>query len=314
MSDASGTAWLDVGARDWSAELLAASGMSPAQMPALAEGSARAGRLRAALADETGLPAGIPVAGGGGDNAASACGIGAVGTGGFASLGTSGVLFAATERFRPNADSAVHAFCHALPGAWHQMGVILSAADALAWWGRVTGLTPQALTEEAGTHKAPGGPLFLPYLSGERTPHNDAAIRGQFLHLSHGDDRPALTRAVLDGVAFAFRDSLDALRGAGTDLTRVMAIGGGAASRLWLQTLATATGLTLDLPGAGEHGAALGAARLGLCAAEGADPLEICTPPPVADTIAPDPALLGAYAAQLGRYRTAYTLLKGFST
>src|SRR5439155_8929619 len=132
MSDASGTLWLDVGARRWSDELLAACGLTRGHMPRLVEGSEVSGALRAALADRWGLRAGIAVAGGGGDNAASAVGIGAVRPNqGFVSLGTSGVIFLASDRFRPNPRSAMHAFCHALPGRWHQMSVMLSAASAL---------------------------------------------------------------------------------------------------------------------------------------------------------------------------------------
>src|SRR5690606_31484560 len=172
----------------------------------------------------------------------------------------------------PNPQSAVHAFCHALPGAWHQMGVILSATDSLNWLCGVTGRTAEELTGELGDAlRAPSGTVFLPYLSGERTPHNDAAIRGAFAGLSHQTDRAVLTQAVLEGVAFAFRDSLEALREAGTELSRVTAIGGGSRSTYWLKAIATALGMTVEVPAEGDFGAAFGAARLGLIAAEGAD-------------------------------------------
>ncbi|TJU93421.1 MAG: xylulokinase, partial [Mesorhizobium sp.] len=166
---------------------------------------------------------GIPVAGGAGDNAASACGMGTVGAGhAFVSLGTSGVLFAANASYLPNPESAVHTFCHALPNTWHQMGVILSATDSLNWLSEITGKGAGDLTGELGDKlKAPTGIAFLPYLSGERTPHNDAAIRGSFTGLAHQSSRAVLTQAVLEGVAFAFRDSLEALKTAGTTLTRV---------------------------------------------------------------------------------------------
>ncbi len=313
MSDAAGTAWLDVAARDWSDALLAATGLSRLQMPGLVEGSAVAGHLRRSIAEAFGLRPGIPVAGGGGDNAASACGVGALGNGGaFASLGTSGVLFASTGAYRPNAGSAVHTFCHAVPGTWHQMGVILSATDSLNWLARITGCTAADLAAEIeGEPAAPGPELFLPYLGGERTPHNDAAIRGQLLNVSHQSDRAALTRAVMDGVSFAFRDCLEALRAAGTELSRVTALGGGSASAWWLGSLANALDVAVDIPEDGDFGAAFGAARLGLCAAEGADPAAVCTPPPVARTIEPAPSLRAAYDEAHARYRAAYPALKG---
>ena len=180
MSDSAGTSWLDVGARRWSSELLAATELSERQMPTLVEGSEPAGRLRDELAARWGMAKGIVVAGGAGDNAASACGMGTVQPGqAFVSLGTSGVIFAANGSYLPNPQSAVHTFCHALPNTWHQMGVILSATDSLNWLSGVTGRSAGELTGELGDKlKAPGSVTFLPYLSGERTPHNDATIRG----------------------------------------------------------------------------------------------------------------------------------------
>ncbi|OJU89862.1 MAG: xylulokinase, partial [Shinella sp. 65-6] len=210
MSDSAGTSWLDTGARRWSAELLAATDLEERQMPGLVEGTEPAGMLRPELSSKWGLGDGVVVAGGAGDNAASACGMGTVREGtAFVSLGTSGVLFAANASYLPNPESAVHAFCHALPNTWHQMGVILSATDALNWHSRVTGASAADLTQEIGEAlKAPSSVTFLPYLSGERTPHNDAAIRGAFLGLGHESGRPVLTQAVLEGVSFALRDHL----------------------------------------------------------------------------------------------------------
>ncbi|WP_422371536.1 xylulokinase [Hoeflea sp.] len=313
MSDSAGTSWLDVGARAWSDELLAATGLDRSQMPALVEGSERGGSLRAAVAAELGLPAGIPIAGGAGDNAASACGMGTIADGrAFASLGTSGVLFAANNRYLPNPDSAVHAFCHALPGTWHQMGVILSATDSLNWLSGVTAIDPAHLTAELGSSLvAPGSVLFLPYLSGERTPHNDASIRGSFVGLGHESDRAALTRAVVEGVAFAFRDSLEALAHAGTRLERVTAIGGGSRSHYWLEVLSTVLDLPVDIPESGDFGAAFGAARLGLIAAENAEPLDVCTPPETEQTIQPNRELSAAFDEAYRKYRALYPAIKG---
>ncbi|KQZ93904.1 xylulose kinase [Mesorhizobium sp. Root157] len=313
MSDSAGTAWLDVQQRRWSSALLEATELDEKHMPALVEGTERAGVLRAELAAKWGMKAGIPIAGGAGDNAASACGMGTVGEGhAFVSLGTSGVLFAANGAYLPSPESAVHTFCHALPATWHQMGVILSATDSLNWLSEISGKDAAHLTTELGDKlKAPTGVTFLPYLSGERTPHNDAAIRGAFIGLAHESSRAALTQAVLEGVAFAFRDSLEALNKAGTKLDRVTAIGGGSRSRYWLKAIATALGIPVDVPADGDFGAAFGAARLGLIAANDADPHAICTPPPTAETIEPDTALAGGFADAYQRYRALYPAIKG---
>ncbi|WP_313525625.1 xylulokinase [Shinella sp.] len=312
MSDSAGTSWLDTGARKWSAELLAATGLEERQMPGLVEGTDAAGILRPELAARWGLGEGVVVAGGAGDNAASACGMGTVREGAaFVSLGTSGVLFAANASYLPNPESAVHAFCHALPATWHQMGVILSATDALNWHSRVTGASAADLTKELGDAlQAPSGVTFLPYLSGERTPHNDAAIRGAFLGLGHESSRVVLTQAVLEGVSFAIRDSLEALKSAGTKLSRVTAIGGGSRSRYWLKSIATALDLPVDLPADGDFGAAFGAARLGLIAATGADPVAVCTAPRTAETIEPEAALGAAYEDAYQRYRRLYPAVR----
>ena len=271
--------------------------------------------LRTELAAKWGMGAGIVVAGGAGDNAASACGMGTVRPGqAFASLGTSGVIFAANGSYMPNPESAVHTFCHALPDTWHQMGVILSATDSLNWLAGITGKSAGDLTAELGdTLKPPTGVSFLPYLSGERTPHNDAAIRGSFTGLGHESGRAALTQAVLEGVAFAFRDSLEALRAAGTQLSRVTAIGGGSRSRYWLKAIATALQLPVDIPADGDFGAAFGAARLGLVAAEKADPFAVCTAPATAETIEPDATLSDAYSQAYQRYRALYPAIRGVS-
>ncbi len=313
MSDSAGTSWLDTGKRKWSSELLAATNLDEKQMPTLVEGTEVAGKLRGELASKWGIDA--VVAGGAGDNAASACGMGTVRDGAaFVSLGTSGVLFAANGSYLPKPESAVHAFCHALPNTWHQMGVILSATDALNWHSNVTGKSAAELTAELGeTLKAPTSVTFLPYLSGERTPHNDATIRGAFIGLGHESGRVVLTQAVLEGVAFAIRDNLEALRSAGTDIARVTAIGGGSRSRYWLASIATALGVPVDLPADGDFGAAFGAARLGLIAATGADPVAVCTPPQTAGTIDPVASLTDAYADAYKRYRAVYPAVKPLS-
>jgi xylulokinase len=312
MSDASGTLWLDVARRGWSDEALAATGLTRANMPPLVEGNAPTGRLRAELARRWSMATAPVVAGGAGDNAASAIGLGAIKPGdAFVSLGTSGVLWATTDRFRPNPARGVHAFCHALPDTWHQMGVILSAASSLEWWAGVSGQPVAALLGEVESRFGePSGILFAPYLSGERTPHNDSRVRGAFVGLGHETDRARLTQAVLEGVAFAFRDCLDALAEAGTAVERARATGGGSQSSAWLTILADVLGIPLSCPVAGGHGAALGAARLGRLAATGEAPASVCRPPPDAETILPDAARVGRYAEEHARYRRVYRALK----
>ena len=303
MSDASGTAWLDVGARDWSDAMLARSGLGRDHMPAVTEGSRVAGRVTAAAAAATGLPEGVPVAGGGGDNAASAVGVGAVEPGrGFVSLGTSGVLFVSSASYDPAPATAVHSFAHAVPGTWHQMAVILAAADAMEWAARLTGRPAAELA--SGALRPPGRALFLPYLGGERTPHNDAGVRGLLAGIEHATDAAALGRAVMEGVAFAFRDGLDALTAAGTPVEGLMAVGGGARSDAWLEVVATALDRPLEVAAGASHGGALGAARLAMMA-DGAGP-EVAAPPPVARVVEPARGMADAFAEGQARYRRAY--------
>ena len=310
MSDAAGTSWLDVAKRDWSDDLLNACDLDRSHMPRLVEGSQSSGTLLDALAQDWGLPKGVVVAGGGGDNAASAIGAGVVSKGdAFVSLGTSGVLFAASDAYQPDAASAVHTFCHALPDTWHQMGVILAATDALQWLSRLTGQSASDLTSDLGPLQAPARTLFLPYLGGERTPHNNPAMRGQFLHLDQATDAKEAARAVLEGVTFAFADCHDALRSTGTVIERALALGGGAKSDYWLSAIATTLNLPLMLPQAGDFGAALGAARLGMMAASGAG-IEIATLPPIEKTIEPQSAHIAAFTDTHARYRAAYSALK----
>lgn len=310
MSDAAGTSWLDTGARDWSEDLLAATGLGRGHMPRLVEGSAPGGTLRAALAARWGMPKGVVVAGGAGDNAAAAVGTGVVRAGdAFVSLGTSGVLFAANDGYQPAPETAVHTFCHALPGTWHQMGVVLAATDALNWYAGLVGQGAAALTDGLGPLQPPGSPIFLPYLGGERTPLNDAKIRGGFLGLDHATDRAAATRAVLEGVTFAFRDCRDALLATGTRISRLLAVGGGSRSDYWLRAIATALDIPVQVPAAGDFGGAFGAARLALMAATGAS-ARIATLPPIARTIDPDAALTAAFDTGHARYRAARDLIR----
>jgi len=309
MSDSAGTYWLDVGARRWSDALLAATGLDRSQMPELFEGTAATGRLREPLRARWGFDRAPVVAGGGGDNAASACGIGAVRPGSaFLSLGTSGVLFVSNAQFSPNTAGAVHAFCHALPDTWHQMGVILSATDSLNWYARLLDTPAPVLTAALGERVSrPSPALFLPYLSGERTPHNDAGARGAFIGLDQTSSRQDLTQAVLEGVGFAFRDCLRVLNDAGTRVERAFAVGGGSNSPVWLAIMASILDRPLDVSAAADVGAAYGAARLGMAAfSESRDPASLMPPPSIERTVEPDPALARAYAERYGRYRALY--------
>lgn len=313
MSDAAGTSWLDTGARDWSDRLLEAGGMRRDQMPDLVEGSAPAGTLQGDIAARWGVSDAVVVVGGGGDNAAAACGVGAMREGdGFVSLGTSGVLLAARDSYAPKPESAVHTFCHAIPGTWYQMGVILAATDSLNWLLRLLNMQPSDLAGLLGDHIGdPGRIRFLPYLSGERTPHNDSTIRGAMVGLEIGAGPKDLIHAVMEGVGFALRDNLEALRSTGASLDRVLAIGGGARSDYWVQLLATILNLPVDLPAKGEFGAALGAARLAICGVTDADPADVMTKPEIARTVKPVAAQVEAYERAYQHYRRLYPAIKG---
>ena len=311
MSDAAGTSWLDVGARAWSDDLLEATGLQRAHMPDLVEGSEPSGMLRRDLAARWGMRADVVIAGGGGDNAASAIGVGVVRAGeAFVSLGTSGVLFAASDAYQPDPASAVHSFCHAVPQTWHQMGVILAASDALSWFGRVLGAAPEDMTSKLGPLQAPSSTLFLPYLGGERTPHNDAVIRASFLNLDHSTDHVAMTRAVMEGVTYAVRDSFDALTSTGTKIERLLAVGGGSKSDYWVQAIATILGLPIELPVSGDFGGAFGAARLAMMAT-GAKVSDVATAPKIARVVDPVAGLTDEFMSGLSAYRAAYQALKG---
>ena len=312
MSDASGTSWLDVGARAWSNNLLSASGMRRDQMPDLLEGIGIVGALRGSLAQDLGLPESGWVVAGGADNAAAACGVGALGEGeGFVSLGTSGVLMVARDGFFPDPATAVHTFCHAVPDRWYQMGVMLAATDSLNWLSRIVDRSPAQMTTELGdTVQAPGSLRFMPYLSGERTPHNDSALRGGFIGLDIAQTRADLTRAVLEGVSVGLRDSLEALKATGARPDSLLAIGGGSGSRYWLDLLAATLNTPLDLPAKGEFGAALGAARLAICGVTRATHRDVMTRPEIAPTIHPDPALARACDDAWQSFAASYPNLK----
>jgi xylulokinase len=295
--------------------MLAATDLPLDAMPRLYEGPETAGRLRAEVAQQWGCER-VSVVAGAGDNAGGAVGIGVVAPGqAFLSLGTSGVYFCADDAFRPAPERAVHAFCHALPDRWHQMSVLLSAASCVEWIAHATAARDAAaLLDEIERASQPSERLlFLPYLSGERTPHNDPHATGVFAGLDHQSDRAALGRAVLEGVAFAFADAEQVLRDAGTRIERVSVIGGGARSAFWGRILASVLGRPLVYPVGGEVGPALGAARLarlGLC---GLSIDQACAELPTRQVIDPEPAWVEHYAERLPRFRALYrSLREGF--
>lgn len=265
-ADGSGTILFDLAARDWSAEVAAALDVPLVWLPPTYEGPAVTGVITAAAADATGLPAGIPVVAGGGDQAAQAVGVGAVRPGVLAlTLGTSGVVFAATQQPLIEPEGRLHAFCHAAPGLWHLMGVMLSAAGSLQWYRDA--LAPglgfdELLTEAAQAPAGSEGLLFLPYLTGERTPHPDPLARGAWVGLTTRHGRPHLTRALLEGVAFGLKDNLRLMQQVGLGpIEQVRLSGGGARSPLWRQILADVLEVELTTVNTTE-GAAYGAALL----------------------------------------------------
>ncbi len=313
MSDAAGTGWLDVARREWSDAMLAASDLSRAHMPRLVEGSSVSATLTAAAAGQLGLPR-VIVAGGGGDNAASAVGLGVVRPGqAFLSLGTSGVLFVVTDRFRPNPERAAHAFCHCLPQRWHQMSVMLSAANTLDWIAQIVGerdlgkLAAAAEAQRLTRHS----PLFLPYLTGERTPHNDPHARGVFFGLRPDTTPAELAAAVLEGVAFAFADGLDVLTERSDAVGEISVTGGGARVPYWGRLIAAALRRPLTYRAGGEVGAALGAARLARLAAADGSEAEVCAAPAVARVVHPDAALSALLASRRRTFQRLYRDLKG---
>lgn len=309
VSDASGTLLLDVRRRAWSPELCVAFSVDPAWLPAVHES--------AQVTGET--PARVPVAAGAGDQAAGALGVGVVHAGGPASLvlGTSGVIFAAQDAYAPDPDGRLHAFCHALPDRWHVMGVILAAAGALAWLDGAVGAgdgIPALLAQAAGWAPGAEGLLFAPYLSGERTPHPDADVRGAFIGLGLRHDRGAMVRAVLEGVAHALRDGLDLITAAAPDAQRPTSArvsGGGARSELWCAILAAVLELPLEHTASAGAGAAYGAALLGgVAGGVFPDPATAAAATVrVTGEVSPDPEWIARYGAQQARFDALYPAL-----
>jgi xylulokinase len=315
-ADGSGTILFDLPKRDWSAEVLSALAIPAEYLPPTFEGTDVTGELTSSIAQELGLPAGIPVFGGGGDQAASAVGTGAVRAGVVSvSLGTSGVVFAATDTPVIEPDGRLHAFCHSVPGKWHLMGVMLSAAGSLRWHRDTfaPNMDFDSLLESASQIPAGSdGLFFLPYLTGERTPHPDPLARGAFIGLTVRHRLPHLTRSVLEGVSFGLRDSFELMKGAGLEnISQVRVTGGGARSPLWRQILADvlqAEAVTVNTT----EGAAYGAALLAATGAGAFRSVESACDASVKVTgsTSPNPAQVELYQRSYEAYRGLYPALK----
>ena len=311
--DAAGTLWLDEAARAWSPVLLAATGMRESQLPRVVEGSLPAGTLRPAIAAELGLTPGIPVAAGAGDAAAGAIGIGAIADGdAFVSLGTSAQYFVTTASYRPYPERVLQAYCHGLPDRWYQCAALLNGASCLGWAASLLGEPdiPALVARVEARWSAPSRILFLPYLAGERTPHADPAARGVLMGLDAATDATEIAQAVLEGVAFSLAEAQDCLAEAGTPVSALAAIGGGARSPFWMRLLATVLDRPVTLYAGAAKGPATGAARLARLALTGEAPEAVCTKPPVADVLEPHAPLVEAYRARGERFRALYRALR----
>ncbi len=277
MSDAAGTLWLNVAQREWFTPMLRATGLAPAQMPRLVEGGSASACVTAV---GLGLSPQVVIAGGGGDNPAAAVGIGAINAGdGFITLGTSAAIVAITDRAAGNPASAVHSFCHALPERWYTMGAMLAGASCLRWVTRLTGLPDEQTLLDQVQAQLPieqgvplSTPLFLPYLAGERTPHNDPLLRGGFMGLGHDCTPAMLGYAVMEGVGFGLLDAWRAVQSTGAEVKSFALVGGGARSEYWAQLLANILQREVFTLHGSELSACIGAAKLGYMAiGQGAD-------------------------------------------
>ena len=302
-SDAAGTCWLDVEKRQWSSAMIEASQLTEQHMPNLYEGNQVTGQLLPRVAKHWGLSENVSIVAGGGDNAASAISIDVTEPGcGFISLGTSGVYFIADDQYRPNPDSAVHTFCHCLPARWHQMNVHLSAASCVTWLAQLVDGDAVELITQASQHESASAPLFLPYLSGERTPHNNPHARGVFLGLDYDCTAVTLMQAVLEGVSLAFADGQRLFEQQGIVVNNLSLVGGGARSDYWAQMIADALDRPIDVLDSAELGGALGAAKLAWLADTGS-PCQQLNKPHVQQQYQPNPSRVDYFKNRLKRFR-----------
>ncbi len=312
MCDGSGSLLLDSGKRQWSPDIAEACGISLTLLTAVLEGSAVSGQLTGAVAAAWGLRPGTIVAAGAGDAAAGAIGSGAVNPGdAFISIGTATQYFVARDSYRPAPEHLIHTFCHGLPDRWFQMAALLNGAGALAWAAGLLGEPDigKLMAETEAAFTGPSPILFLPYLSGERTPHNNPHAKGVLFGLTPASTREQVILAVLEGVALSLADAQGYMAQTGALPAAIAVNGGGSKSHLWMRILASALNRTVLLAEGAEAGPAFGAARLARLAATGEDPAEVCGKPPIASAIAPDPALVLAYAERLEKFRNIYSAL-----
>lgn len=314
VSDASGTLWLDMEQRAWSERMLAATGLTIDQMPRVFEGPEITGELDKALAQRWSMPV-VPIVAGGGDNAAGAVGMGVVSEGQtMLSLGTSGVIFSVSDGFTANPAAALHSFGHALPNTWHTMSVILSAASCMDWVAKLTGFSSvPAAFQALENHQGPFHSVtFLPYLSGERTPHNDPNAKGVFWGMTHETEAVDLVNAVLEGVTFALLDGLDAVRSVQSISDSIDVIGGGAKSAYWLQLLADVFAVPMDYRQGGDVGPSLGAARLAALGVQGMASInQVCFQPELIKCYEPRANMLGQFEEKRARFQSLYQGVKG---
>ncbi len=309
MSDAAGTSWLNVAERDWSDDMLAACDLTRAHMPSLVEGNAVTGTLNREIAERWGLSPATQIVGGAGDNAASAISMNVIREGSaFLSLGTSGVFFVSSKKYRANPAGAVHTFCHCVPMHWHHMSVHLSATACLDWCRDIWQEKNMAgLLKEVEQHTVANPDLiFLPYLSGERTPHNNPHAKGAFFGMTHKTTRADLLRAVLEGVTFAFADGQASMQAADIAIGEVSVTGGGAQNHFWGQMLASTLNRPLVYRQHRSVGAALGAARLAWLALHPCDPDSAFALPAIENTFQPDAAQVEFYQRKQKLFQNLY--------
>ena len=312
--DASAMLLFDVGRRQWSKNLVEAVGLSLGKLPKVSEGPEASSQLSKSAAKLLGLPHGLPIATGTGDAAASAIGIGAIHEGdGFISLGTSAQYFITSKDYRPRPKQMIHALCHGLPDLWYQVAAMLNGASPLTWLGNLlqSGNVQSLLQRTQRHYRGMGNILFLPYLNGERTPHDDPLARAAFHGLQAGTTQEDLALAVLEGVALSLADCQDVLEQSGTRVAELLVVGGGTRSTFWMQMLANALNRPITIAKGSEVGAAFGAARLARLAVTGEAFAEVCGKPKALLQLQPEQKLSKAYADRLGDFRALYHALKG---
>ncbi len=312
VSDASGMLLMDVKNRCWSKEMMDICQITEAQLPKLYESYECVGTLKSEIASQLGLSDKVVIAAGAGDNAAAAVGTGTVGDGMCnISLGTSGTIFISSDKFGVDRFNALHAFAHA-DGHYHLMGCMLSAASCNKWWmDGIIGTKDYAAEQAQITKLGENHVYFLPYLMGERSPHNDPAARGTFIGMTMDTNRADMTQAVLEGVAFGLRDSLEVAKSLGIKITRTKISGGGARSPLWKKIIANIMGLYVDVTES-EEGPSMGGAMLAMVACGAYKSVEEAAAAivKVVDTVEPDPELVEKYNARYEQFRQIYPTVK----